>query len=536
MKTLLNILTLFILTVNFSNRQTMDTTLQKLIDNKLIDQEQVKEFENFLETSEVKSNKAYLSALLQAEYKKLMGHNYPSFGNHIIYGSEAPTPTEQTQINEELTQYLAKLKSCDLLNVSLFDYFNIKINNNDFVFILQLLPSIIEQIAFKEHMAPERLKVFANRLKSKEIVTLKYDKLAADIEQEILKGPIDFLNYCDKAVVINEQDYPNEPEKYLELIHQKTASIISDLDFTNFEFQIVLDSSISDSDNKFYDFVVSMKSNNKNYIQKSSYHLYVPSTNQYFGDKVDQQEYYKIFNKILIDLQSPYRLHQVGAHLGDAVDWKAFAIIALTKEQADLLNSGRVYLSLSYENFKNKLTSKKIEQSIEEYKKIGLFAHLNPEQIKKAEEKVSEQENNNLNDVLRAFPDVIYMFDTELGNLEDPYAELIREYKKISRGEFNAIDISDNFDIERNKKVVLKFKIGTQSYRKTLKIENDWIDPDFFDFIKTVVTENKLKGQFYKLYTGAQEASIIYLTKEHYDYLRANKLLIFGDDQETEEE
>jgi hypothetical protein len=536
MKTLLQILTLLILATNIVNGQTMEKTLQKLTDNKLIEQKQVKDFEELLKKGETKSNATYLYSLFQIEFKKLTGQFYSEIGTHLSFGDEKPKPAEQTKINKELIQYLTKLEACDLIDENQFTHFQSKINSNEFLHSLQLLPAIIEQVALNEHMNPDKLKIFADKLKSKEIVSLKYDNLIADIQQKKLQNPIDFLNYCNKAVIINEQDYTNEPEKHLELIHQKTASIIPELTFNDFQFQIVLDSSISDSDSKFYDFVVSLKSNGKKYKQKSSYHLYSPSKNQYYGNKIDQQEYYKIFNKILADLQSPYRLHEVKAYQGNAVEWKTFGIIALTKEQADLLHGGGVYFTPSYESFKNKLTSKKIEQAIVEYKKIGLLSHLTSEKLEKARERVSEQENTNLNDVLMAFPDVIYMFDTELGNLEDPYAELIREYKKISHNVFNATEISDNFDIEKKKKVELKFKIGNKSYSKTLKIENDWIDSEFFNFIKSVVSEQNLKGQFYELYTGGQEASIVYLTKEQYDYLRTNKLLIFGDEWQTEEE
>ena len=91
-----------------------------------------------------------------------------------------------------------------------------------------------------------------------------------------------------------------------------------------------------------------------------------------------------------------------------------------------------------------------------------------------------------------AFPNVVYMFDTELGNLEDPYAELIREFKKISHEDFNATEIYDDFDIGKKKKVVLKFKIGNKSYSKILKIENDWIDTEFFNFTKSVASSYNL--------------------------------------------
>jgi hypothetical protein len=534
MKTLFNVLTLLILAANLAGAQTMDISA-KLIANNVINKTQTKEFEAFLKSNEMKSNSRYLYALFQIEHKKLKGEKYSEFGSYLNFSDEKLKPEEQIKINKDLTVYLSKLKSCSIINEIQFQQFSAKISNNEFSHSLQFLLSITAQAAFQEHMNPEKLTVFANKLKSKEIVSVKYDQLILDINKGQLQNPIDFLNYYSKAVIINEQDYANEPEKYLEQIHKKTASIFPELAFTDFQFQVVLDSTISDDDSKFYDFIVSLKSNGKKYKQKTFYRLYNQTKDQYFGDKIDQQEYYKIFNKILADLQSPYRLHEVKAYQGNAITWKVFGIIALSKEQADSLRSDDDYFSPSYESFKNTLTSKNIANAIGEYEKIGLLSHLTAAQIEKAKETVSEQENINLNDVLMAFPEVIHQFDTELVNLEAPYDELIKEYQKISHQDFNPTEVSDNFDIEKNKKVVLRFKLGAKLYNETFKIENDWIDPKFFDFIKAVVIENKLKGQFYELYTGGQEASIIYLKKEQYEYLRANKLLIFGDEWQEEE-
>ncbi len=536
MKILFNILSLLIFTTKFASAQNMNITLKKLIDNNIIEQKQRNDFLELLKYDDSISNATYLNTMFLTEYKKLTGHNYSQFGVFLNFGEVKPKQTEQDKINEELFNYLSKLKICDLINEKQDIFFRNQINNNMFVHKLQLLSVIVEQVELGEYMNPANLKSFANKLKNSKIVNSKYEKLRSDIDQEYLQNPIDFLNYCDKAIIINEQDYSDNPESYLEVIHPKTASILPELSFTNFEFHVILDSLMSDDDSKFYSFVVALKSNGRKYKQKSSYHLYSPSQNKYYGNKIDQQEYYKIFNKILADLQSPFRLHEVKAYQGNTVEWKKFGIIALTKEQADLLHGGGVYFTPSYENFKNKLTSSKIEQVIEEYKKIGLLSHLTSEQIAKAKEKVSEQENINLNSVLLAFPNIIHIFDTELGNLEDPYAELVREYKRISHNDFNAVEISDNFNIEKNKKTVLKFKIGTKSYNKTLRIEDDWIDTDFFNFIKNVVIQNNLKGQFYELNTGGQEVGIIYLTKEQYDYLKTNKLLIFGDEQPIGEE
>jgi len=380
-------------------------------------------------------------------------------------------------------------------------------------------------------------KEFAEKLYSKKISSdTNHQKLLTAINDNKLSDPLDFLNYCDKATIIYLNRYPEKPDQYLEQIHTEVSKLLPDLSYTGFQFQIVLDSSISDNDSKFYKFVVSLKSGGKTYKQKSSYHLYSVSKNEYFGNKIDQQEFYKIFNKVLSDLQSPYRLHEVKSYQQNAVDWNKFGIIALTKEQADMLHGGGVFFMPSYESFKNTLTSKRIDTAISEYQKIGLLSHLSSEQIKLAIDKASQQENRNLNDVLQCFPNTIVYFDTELGNLQNPYAELLEEFSQISKGAFKPTKIVDNFAKPTNKKALVKFTVNGKVYTKQLQVEDDWIDPDFFDLVKQVVTANKLGGQFYDLYTGGQEASVVYLTKEQYDYLRANKLLVFGDEWQTEEE
>lgn len=379
--------------------------------------------------------------------------------------------------------------------------------------------------------------LFADKLLNTKTTSKEnYGKLLKDIKAGAIKDGFQFVGYCDKATIIKESNYPSEPEKYLELIHKDVSKLLPELFFSNFKFQVKLDSTISDKDSKFYDFVVSLKCNGKTYRQKSSYRLYSPSKNQYFGNKIDQQEFYKIFNKILADNQSIYRLHEVKSIPNNAVDWTQFGIIALTKEQADMLHGAGVYFRPSYESFKNTITSKKIETAISEFQKAGLLSHLSADQIKSAIEKVNQQENRNLNDVLQCFPHTIYFFDTELGNLEDPYKEILNELSFISHGSFKPSNITDNFSKPTDKKSTIKFSFNGKDYSKDLKIEDDWIDPSFFDLIKQAVADNKLNGQFYELYTGGQEASLIFLTTDQYEYLRTNKLLVFADQWQTEEE
>jgi hypothetical protein len=375
-------------------------------------------------------------------------------------------------------------------------------------------------------------KLFHTKTASKE----NYENLLKGIKDGTVKDGFQCVSYCDKATIIRENNYPSEPEKYLELIHKDVSQLLPELSFSDFKFQVKLDSSISDNEEKFYDFIVSLKCNEKTYRQRSFYRLYSPGEDKYFGNKIDQQEFYKIFNKVLADHQSIYRLHEVKSTPDTAVGRRKFGIIALTKTQADMFHGGNVYFEPSYESFKSTLTSKKTENAISEFQKLGLLAHLSAEQIKSATEKVNQQENKNLNDVLQCFPHTIYFFDTEMDNLKDPYKEILNELSLISHGLFKPANITDSFSEPTNKKSTIKFSFNGKDYKKDLKVDNDWIDAGFFDLVKQAVTDNKLNGQFYELDTGGQEASLIFLTAEHYHYLHSNKLLVFADQWQTEEE
>lgn len=539
MKTLTYIVLSFILPVNFTYGQSMDSTIQKLVDIKLINLKQVKDFEEYLKHQDETNNAAYISGLFQAEFKKLTGHGYSPFGTYLNFGDKKPKAAEQTKINKELSFYLSKLKNCGLVTDKQFNDQSEKINKNAYVHILQLLPDLSNQSAYEEWLSPDRIIKYGQKLVANNVISEKsFETLKNDVNAGKIISHFQLIDYCKNALFFDLAKYSNDPSIYLEQIHRQVSTLLPELNFTNFKYKIEVDSAESFKDYTSYKVVVSLKANGKTYKQKSFISPKdIGKDGNYLG-KIDGQEFYQIFNKILSDNQSLLRLHQIQPNFqyGQPTNYQYFGIIALTKNQLDMFRYSSSYIQVSYEKFKNTLTSSRIDTAIKAYQQIGLLNHLTPAQLEEAKEKINEQENRNLNDVLASFPNVIYSFDTELSNLEDPYAELLREYSNISHKEFNPTNISDDFDIEKKKKVSLKFNLDNKNYQKIFKIDNDWIDTEFFTFIKSVVTEHKLIGQFYELYTGGQDASIIYLTQQQYDYLKTNKLLVFGDEWQTEEE
>jgi hypothetical protein len=293
----------------FARGQNDDKILRKLVENGLLEQKQVKGFVGHLEKSDEHTNASFIKALFQEEYKKITGEYYFPL-TYLNFEKDETNQTEKEKRNSSLKEYLDKIKSCGLINDQQYLNQTQKITNNEYMHLVYLLAGIKSELDHDEYMNPEGLKSFAEQLKTHQIVGNGYDALVSNIENGKLENPIQFLNYCKNAVVIRVQDFAQEPELYLEDIHKRTASLIPELSFSDFTFQIVEDSSFG-SDTKSYDFLVSLKANGKYYKQKSFYRLYSTEKKEYFGIKIDQQEYYKIFNKVLSDLHSPLRLHEV---------------------------------------------------------------------------------------------------------------------------------------------------------------------------------------------------------------------------------
>lgn len=509
---------------NSSFGQNADTVYNHLVNCNLLNKNAKKEFVGLINRYENFTNSNTLEALYYIEFKKLTSV-YPGFDTYVSFGTKKPKKKEQTKANLTLKHYLDNLVSCQLINNNIHSLFQEKVEHNTFISLLQLLPEIVKHLKHLELMDPEKILLSIEKINPEEVFGSNYSSLINDLKYSKIKTPIDLLSYMKNCVVINAKDFSEKPEEYLEEIHKKTSSVLNKLNFNDFKYDIVLDSELSDEEFKFYDVIASLKSEDKVYKQKSFYELIGGNKDVTNTTIIDQQEYYKIFNKILTDINSEFRLHLLSSYFGEE---QVFGIVALTENQAELIrNNGRDYFSLSYENFKKGLTSIEIDNAILKYKEIGLINHLDSAAFLLAKEKISIINPYSLSDILYCFPDVIYFFDTELGNLENPYEEIIIELAKISHFEFNPKNISDNFDIEKNKEVIVEFTLNSQHYKKAFVIESDWIDHRFIEFIMTLPEKHRLNGKYYYLDSDGQGLGFIFLTEEQHNYLKEEKILNF---------
>jgi hypothetical protein len=106
---------------------------------------------------------------------------------------------------------------------------------------------------------------------------------------------------------------------------------------------------------------------------------------------------------------------------------------------------------------------------------------------------------------------VVFDFDTELANLEHPYAEILQSFARISHGVFHPTNIHDDFDLDHTHGEVT-FLLAGQKYRRRFNIDGDWVDPDFLTYVFRLAAELKLPGGFYSFPGDGQVAHFIYLT------------------------
>lgn len=165
----------------------------------------------------------------------------------------------------------------------------------------------------------------------------------------------------------------------------------------------------------------------------------------------------------------------------------------------------------------------KIERQLEILDSVGIFSHLQATAFQKARAYTLGNSVGSIQDILSRFPAVVFAFDYETANLENPYEILSRELANISKGAFNPTKLRDTFkeSLEKNKETCLfSFEFKSKSYQTELDMDGDWIDPRFMDLIEASLRENEIDGRFYFCLNDGQVGGFIFLSERQYRQLK----------------
>lgn len=470
-------------------------------------------------------------------------HNVERAGGQTPFSgvySKEPSPNEQLKINDKLNFFLTTLNKDGVVSPQTYKEAGNRINKNKYRSPLEMLDDLICIETNIEWLNLTDVLSYFDGLKNNGIVSdASCKRLAADIKKNLIFSSIQLVDYYEKAVSIDLEGYIPNPNIYLETIHRDVAALLPELAFTDFSFTEELDAKNSSDYMTFYNYIVTLKCNGKLYKQKSTSRIVNNEERLPVAPKcsIEIQVFYQLFNKILAENQSPYRLHTVFSNDQIRTRVNPFGIIALTQAQAEFIrpkynagtiNTKRAYLSITEENYKANITDNSIEKAISEWEKLGLFKHLPAEEIAQAKAVAYATAADDFNTLLMQFPNVIYSYDAEFGNLDNPYEEILLNLAAISHNQFNPTDIVDGFaNPDEDDMFTLLFNWNGKPYTIEMLIEGDWLDEEFFININKILKENNSSGLFYDLKNNGQIGSVIYLTPETQHYLKSNNLLVF---------
>jgi hypothetical protein len=449
------------------------------------------------------SSSAIIAALLQVQYKAL-GIDY---SNWIAISWDTVGSPEAIARGEEL---LDGLVQCEVIDDQQRRIVQSQIAPEHLYHPAQVLTKLHHLAAYKAYIAPEPMLAFADSLHRAGIVPDdRYPALKDDIRAGKLTRHYQLLDYVTHGVHFDLAQMSGDAGQYLPVIYRRVANILPALAFTDFRYEIIKDERNSTPDYVAYNTVVSFNVNGIPYRHKSF--IAPDHAGKQYGylGYIDEQEFYQIFNQVLTDHRSPYRLHLVPALMKYFPgNYQYFGIIALTQPQTSVLSRGTSLFGIIHEeSFEDALTADEIKQAIRTFRQAGLLAHLTPAQVDSA----VAQRPMKIAELLLSLPDVVFVFDTELANLEHPYEEILQSFARISHGAFHPKNIQDDFDLDHTHGEVT-FQLAGQKYRRRFDIDGDWVDPEFLTYMLGLATELNLAGRFYALPGDGQVAHFIYLT------------------------
>jgi len=428
----------------------------------------------------------------------------------------------QDSINTSLRRLLEKINTAGLLTDRVYTYTLKGIDSGRYVAEVQMIGRLTEMSSRLEWLTPGRLLPVAEQLHKNGIVSdSSFLRLKSDINSGKIESSFQLNDYCKLDWVFDLAKYPENPDVWLEQMHRDIASIVPGLNFTHFSYIKIPDTSFSIPGVRFK---VSLISNGHIYKHTSlAFNNYKSRQDKIVPKDIFVQDFYRIFNKILTDQQSPLRLHDIMFSPGKMMDDNSghFALIALTAEQAKIFMEDPCdsYMLVSLDNYDNTLTSARVDSAIAGWRKIGLFAHLTEAEIIKAIENTEADDWFSINNLLSNFPGVIYPLDSSITTPHHPYVNLLSHLARITHGAFNPTKISKR---KVNGGVKLQYLSNGKIHSYTFKTAYGWLDDKFFSFMAHLGQENNLPGNFYGL---SDSNAIIYLTKQQHDEAIKYKLL-----------
>jgi hypothetical protein len=447
----------------------------------LIDRAAQREITDRVESDEITSRSQLLHDLVR--YRS----GSPS-GFFVAVRSE-PTPRGDLQI------LVQQLRESEAISDRVYEWLWEKITTPTIKFTIQFDTALLQVAALRieldEYLQLANIEPFANQLRAQGVLSdTKYAQLLHDLHNEGISEPIALLHYIDRARLFNLKDYSLDPYDYFPKIHQAIAQMLTEtgvatITLENFHLELAVEERVgqrADGSRRVLvigNAIVSVQVDGTLYQQVSEYSSF-PDEPDWLTGRISSREIVQLFNKILRDRASLYRLCSIAVTRYDtpirSIDDARLGVIALTREQA-------VYTQLwgfspTYPGEDETLTSDRITTLLNLFERIGLFSHLTEAQIASGRERVAQRSIRHVYELLQAFDQVLVTFTREIDGLTNPYQYLTRRFVAASRGALTPTHISNEFD-PYTQTAGQSFILNGIRYHATFDYDGKWLDPAF---------------------------------------------------------
>lgn len=434
-------------------------------------------------------------------------------------------PGNQAADAEKMFEALAKAELIDKNGLLMLRHWATRNPGASDVELLAMAAAIAR---FGEFMNPNHLLAYMEDLRdAKVVIPDMFDRWYAQVASGLLQSPTDLLALCRHAVVVDTLPGATGNDVFLEALHRKTASVLPQLAFRDFSWEWVLD----ENPEGLADAITVQLAVGDQYYRMLS-HVDRDPENPDRIVSVDPKSYYKIFNKVLLDLQSPFRLHHVpipALPTDDVHEYKSrWGVIALQEAQVDVVAQPepqfmRPFINLSEERYQPVISTDMWRSAFQLFESIGLFAHLRPDQIFRFGDLAFQQYLADYTDFLGAFPDIILYYDGESGAATNPYCNLLSDLSGIAHGRFVPEDMAEETDEEDADLTHLSFTIKGKYYSGLLQQNDTTIDDKFWKLVQRANSEMYPGTGFYNVATTPGTRMVMYLTQAQVDALHKLK-------------
>jgi hypothetical protein len=491
-----------------------------LFDHGFIDEQLRKELEAAAARGRIKEHREVLAFLRDAMMRRFSPHGAMVF----VSVPQPATVAERAEASAQLASQIDLLATTRIVSAAVAAGLRKQVDAGQIVAPFQLVMAAAALSDFAEFMSSARVRGFADRLLDNGVLDVEaHARMLEDSNEGKLTSNFDLVRYCRHAAAFELARYPSDLASFLPQIHADVAALLPELAFTDFGYRIDEGAVVG------ADLRVSLKVKGTRYAQTSFIDPEAVTNGRDLG-RIDQQQFYQIFNKVLSDGRSQLRMHLVKSwtHYGTtrAADYSRFGIIALTEKQSEAFrqlepvgNDYVPFMDISYERFERRPSAEEVRTAIAVYRSAGILSSLSEAAVAQHTEAALASPYSTFNDIIGFFPGVTCRISLK-SDSEKPYAAILSELSEISRSRFRPERVVD----DGGSPVRVSFALGGKTFSSTFKTEGRWFDPAIFDFIVQAQTEADEEGRFHTL-KDDNEAVLIYLTDEQLQIVQREGVL-----------